>query len=88
MRSFGSSRTHCLTSIETEVVLPTPVEPTIAKWRRVNSSTLTVAWMVAFCVSVPISTTLALWTAKIARRSAARMRWATAPSVGNERMPR
>ena len=45
-RSFGRSRTHCLTSIETDVVLPTPVDPTIAKWRRTNSSTLTVAAIV------------------------------------------
>ena len=57
MRRFGLSRTQCLTSIDTEVVLPTPVEPTMAKWRRVSSSTLTRPAIAGFCVSVPISTT-------------------------------
>ena len=39
---------HCFSSIETAVDLPTPVEPTSAKWREVSSLMLTVAAIAAF----------------------------------------
>jgi hypothetical protein len=43
VRNFGRCDRHFLISIDTAVVLPTPVEPITAKWRVTSSSTLTAA---------------------------------------------
>ena len=47
-RRLGRSRRHVFSSMETAVVLPTPVEPTTAKCRVTSSLTFTVAGIVSF----------------------------------------
>ena len=55
-RSFGRAAKHFLSSIDTAVVLPTPVDPITAKCRLTSSSMLTEAGTDSFWVRQPIST--------------------------------
>ena len=55
-RSFGLIATDFLKRRLTAVVLPTPVDPSTAKCRPINSLTSISAGMMAFWLNLPIST--------------------------------